>query len=150
MIDIEWCKKQKAGIREVEPSEDMAKSYLEMAETTLRELKNVKTNIWKTSMVYYVVYYSLYSLMMKVGVKCEIHSCSIEFMKQYLKDYYSIEDIGLIEQAFEERNKAQYYPEEQINKKELEINAGDFFVKTKEIVGKISDSEIEKIREMIK
>lgn len=46
---------------------------------------------------------------MKIGIKCEIHSCTIEFAKRYLKDHFTPEDFELIDKAFSARIDSQYY-----------------------------------------
>ncbi len=149
MNGIEWCKKQKSGLKIVEESDNLARSYLDMAEKTINEFENMKTNIWKRTAVYYIYYYSLYAFMRKIGVKCEIHSCSIEFARKFLRDYYSDLEIDEIEDAFEERTKAQYYPSEENLKEAIKLKAVDFYVKTKEMINKISEDEINKIKEAL-
>ncbi len=89
MVTIKWCLKNKNGIELIEPNENMANSYLKMAEESLEMVPKTKeSKIWSASTAYYTLYYSIYAVMMKIGVKCEIHSCSIEFMKQFLSKYY--------------------------------------------------------------
>ena len=51
------------------------------------------TKDWKISTAYYTIYFSLYALLMKIGVKCEIHSCTIEFARQLLKEQISKEEV---------------------------------------------------------
>lgn len=152
MVNLDWCKQQKNGIELVNPNENVSKSYLEMAEKTMEDLLNAKTAIWKASMTYYAYYYCLYSIMIRIGIKCEIHSCSLEFMKECLKDYYSKEEMSLVVRAFDLRNRVQYYPQEKSNTSEIEFlknNVGDFFVKTKDILIKMKESDIIKIRSLI-
>ncbi len=84
---------------------------------------------------------------MKIGVKCEIHSCTIEFTKKFLKKYFSSEEFELIDKAFSARIDSQYY----INKKIPDKNYNTiikktpiFIVKCKNII--IEEEEINKIR----
>ncbi|MFH1917681.1 MAG: hypothetical protein ABIJ14_01045 [Nanoarchaeota archaeon] len=150
MVSINWCLKIKNGLELVGPNENMANSYLKMAEESLRAIKNnQESKIWTASTSYYTMYYSLYAVMMKIGVKCEIHKCSIEFMKKFLLGFYSGEDVGLIETAFESRNDLQYYPNQLVNEDKLKIvreGAVDFFVKTKGVLAKINDKQVNEIR----
>ncbi len=153
MVNISWCLNVKNGIELVNPSENVSESYLSMAGESLEELKKVESKIWIASTAYYSMYYSLYSLMMRIGVKCEIHSCSIEFMNYFLKEFYSSNERELIETCFRIRNTLQYYPQRFVDNKKLEFvrnEAVNFYVKTKEIISKISESQVKKIREELK
>ena len=148
MVNIKWCSEVKSGLELIEQNDNMSESYLRMAKESLDTIKKVsESRIWRASTCYYTMYYSLYSLMMKVGVKCEIHSCSLEFMKQFLP--YSEDEIRLIKSAFDVRNNLQYYPDRLISDLKLMIiekGSVDFFVKTKDIVLKITEKQIREIR----
>ena len=101
---------------------------------------------------YYSMYYSLYGILMKLGVKCEIHSCTLEFMKFALFDFYSNEDIKLINKAFDLRNLAQYYVDKVIDKKDSDFimtQAPLFLNKSKETLSKINEKEVERLRKFI-
>jgi len=153
MVEIKWCLGVKNGLELVEINLNMSESYLKMASESLEELRNVSSKIWTASTAYYTMYYSLYALMMKIGVKCEIHNCSIEFMNKFLMDFYDDEDADAIKSGFRIRNDLQYYPGKLVREEELDNLKKDsmnFFVKTKEIISKISENEIKKIRGEIK
>jgi len=153
MVSIYWCLKTKKGLELVESSENMSSSYLKMAEESLRMIqKNKESRIWLASISYYTMYYSLYAIMMKIGVKCEIHNCSLEFMKQFLPNFYSKNDCELIHTAFELRNDLQYYPDRLVDDSillKISQKAPDFFVKSRKILYSISESEINLIREKL-
>lgn len=126
-----------------------------MAENSFGTMEREKDKnlVFGVSAGYYTCYYSLYSILQKIGVKSEIHSCSIELMKILLEGFYSKEDIELIESAFSVRNTLQYYVNKSINKKEVSNlfkNAYGFFVKSREIFSKINEEDILKIRNEIK
>jgi len=151
---IKWCLKTRNGIEMVKPNDNMSESYIKMADESLKIIKKVEneSKLWASSSAYYTIYYCLYSLMIKSGIKCEIHSCSIEFMKMFLTDFYNEEDVDLIETAFRLRNDLQYYPDRLVSKDELEFvkkGAIDFLVKTKEILSKINEREIDHIRDSL-
>ena len=111
MVSLKWCYKQKDGIKIIEPNDNLAHGYLKMAENSLGTMnRERKYNlIFAISACYYSMYYSLYAVCMKIGIKCEIHSCTIEFMKQALIGFYSADDLKTIKKAFDARNIAQYY-----------------------------------------
>ncbi len=154
MVSINWCLKIRNGIELGATNSNMCDSYLKMAEESLKIIKKIdESKLWTASASYYVMYYCLYSVMMKIGVKCEIHQCSIEFMKRFLLDFYNPEDVELIKTAFESRNDLQYYPGKLVDKNKLEFikkEAVDFLVKTKEIFAMISEKKINEIRDLLK
>jgi len=79
MDNLEWCSKQSKGIKLVEPNLDVAKSYLADAKRDFG-LIDVNEPKWNIIKEYYVCYNSLYSLLVKCGIKCEIHDCTIRLM----------------------------------------------------------------------
>jgi len=103
MDQIKWCLNQKKGIELVEPNDNLREAYLIKADEALETLRTSKIKDWQLITAYYAIYHSLYSLLMKIGVKCEIHSCTIEFAKRFLKKYFSAEDFELIDKAFSAR-----------------------------------------------
>ena len=154
MVSIKWCLNQKHGLELIEPNDNMSDSYLKMAEESIGILDNVqKSDIWTATTSYYIFYYSLYSLMLKIGVKCEIHSCSIEFMKNFLTSFYNLKDINNFEIAFSARIDLQYYANRSIDKNAIirsKKYCKDFLIKTKDILLKINEKKIEKIRSKLK
>ena len=58
---------------------------------------------------------------MKLGVKCGIHSCTIEFTKRFLNEFFEESELNFIENSLKARIDSQYYinrtvPDEQYNK----------------------------------
>jgi len=151
MVSIGWCCKQKSGIKLVDPNDNIARGYIKMAEDSLGTMNREKQfNLtFAISACYYSMYYSLYSVCMKIGVKCEIHSCTIEFAKQILGDFYSQEYIEIIKKAFNARNIAQYYVDKIVDEKDIDLifsKAQSFVSKSKEVLGKINEDEIKDIK----
>jgi len=78
--DIEWCLKLSDGLKITEPNENLSKSYLLEAKSSVeRAEKNFKDGdlLWATVVIYYAEYYALYAFLQKIGLKCENHFCSI-------------------------------------------------------------------------
>ena len=150
MVSIKWCAAQKHGIMLIAPNSHMADSYLHMAEESLSVLQVItESRIWIATTAYYIFYYSLYALMLRIGVKCEIHACSLEFMKQYLAKLYTQEDAEMIAQAFSARIDLQYYTDRAVD--EVIIAAVKryckiFFIKTKDLHAKITEKQVQEIR----
>ena len=151
MDQIKWCLNQKKGIELVEPSDNLRDAYLIKSEEALETLRSTKVRDWQLTTAYYTIYHGIYSLLMKIGVKCEIHSCTIEFTKRYLKDHFTLEDFELLDKAFSARIDSQYYVNREVPDQNYNLimkKAPAFLVKCKNIV--LEQKEIEKIREQIK
>ncbi len=150
MEKIDWCLKQKNGIELVEPNEDLSKAYLKKAEDSLRASVALKGNTdWEISSAYYAQYFGLYAILMKIGIKCEIHSCTITFMKEYLYDYFTQEEMEFISKSQKARNNMQYYSDRSISDRlylKIIKNTPLFLVKCKYILNEINEKEIKKIR----
>jgi len=154
MVSLSWCFKQKDGIKIIEINDNLTKSYIKMAEDSLGTMNRERHfNLrFAISACYYSMYYSLYAVCMKIGIKCEIHSCTIELMKKFLHNYYSEEDVKIIKKAFDLRIIAQYYVDKIIDKKDVDFimkEAPLFFAKTKEILTKINENDILEIRRIV-
>ena len=81
MDKIKWCAGKKEGLSLIEPNSDIANAYIKKAEEALESIRVNIIKDWKISTAYYSIYFSLYALLIKIGIKCEIHSCTIEFAK---------------------------------------------------------------------
>ena len=40
---------------------------------------------WEISAAYYTIYFSVYSIMIRLGVDSKIHSCTIAFAKKFFE-----------------------------------------------------------------
>lgn len=149
MEKIKWCKCQKKGIRLIEPNNNLAEEYLKNAEESMKVLKAVyptQSNMWLATTKYYVEYFSIYALLMKIGIKCEIHDCTLA-----LVNLLEIEGIlgGGTYQLLEDdkglRTDNQYYLK---NKKvEVDFNKiSNFLLKMREILNSLTKEKIDKIR----
>ena len=155
MVSLKWCCKQKDGIKLIEPSDNLSLSYMQMADNAFGTMnRERKYNLtFAISAGYYSMYYSLYSVLMKLGIKCEIHSCTLEFMKVLLSEFYTKEDFKIISKAFDLRNIAQYYVDKVIDTKESDMimSKAPLFVNTsKDVLSKINESDVKKIRDSLK
>lgn len=150
MTTIDWCKKQKNGIELVESNEGLAKAYIRKAEDSLSASLNLDNNKdWKISSLYYTMYFSVYAILMKIGIKCEIHSCTIAFTETFLKEYFTDEDIELLKKSMRARIDVQYYTDKNISESLYSAmieNAPIFIAKCKEIIIKLTEKEILEIR----
>ncbi|MBI2666066.1 HEPN domain-containing protein [Candidatus Woesearchaeota archaeon] len=153
MDKLAWCKKQKNGIELIEQNQNLSQEYIEKAENALMAVKSLEGNKeWQISSAYYAMYFSLYAILMKLGIKCEIHACTIEIMKKILAKYFSTEEINLLQKSLTARIDAQYYTDRDV-KEEQRINmienAPKFHLKCKEIIIRFTSKETDAIRRVI-
>ena len=81
---IKWCLKQKNGIILTNPNTNLSNIYFEKSNSALRMLnaaKNLNETEWIAITSYYAKYMVFYALLQKIGIKLEIHECTIELMK---------------------------------------------------------------------
>jgi len=134
----------------IESNSNIAEAYIKKSEEALESMRVNIIKDWKISTAYYTLYFSLYSILTKIGIKCEIHSCTIEFAKRFLRDYFNEKDLNFIEDSLKARIDSQYYidrtvPDEQCNK--MMMKSPEFLVKCKSILIKLNEKKINEIRE---
>ncbi len=152
MVNLDWCKKQEKGIKLIEPNDNLSKEYLSNAEETLDVLKRLKgkSNMWLATSKYYFEYFCVYSIFMKLGIKCEIHDCTIELCRLLSSlEIIPVDFYKLLKKDKELRIDNQYY----LKNKKVEIDFEElttFLLKTKDILIKLSLDKIKEVREKIK
>lgn len=149
MDKLKWCAGKKEGLILIEPNSNLADSYIKKAEEALESMRVNIIKDWKISTAYYTIYFSLYALLTKIGVKCEIHSCTIEFAKRFLKNYFGEGELDFTEDSLKARIDSQYYTDrtvsdEQYNK--MMQKAPEFLVRCKSILIKLNEKKINEIR----
>lgn len=153
MSRIIWCLSQKNGIKLIEPNPNLSQAYILKAEDSLESIQiNIKKE-WKIATAYYTIYFSLYAILMRIGIKSEIHACTVDFVSEYLNEFFDKEEIELIEDSLKARIDVQYYidkdvPDELYNK--LIEFAPHLLIKSKSILAKLTEKKITFLREEIK
>lgn len=141
---IYWCCKKKSGIKLTELKSHLDKSYIEESENDLEEI-NLVGGKWKVIISYYACYEAVYSLLMKCGVKSEIHDCTIELMSLF---GFEENEINFLKDLKKTREENQYYLKR--NKLEDEEKVRSFVWRCKEISQELNSEKIEEIRSKIK
>lgn len=149
MARLNWCKRQNHGIKKVEPSKNVSQGYIENAEETLRILKKIMetgSKTWIATLKYYTEYFSFYSLMMRIGIKSEIHDCTLEVAK-FLEERNIIdkEVVEELEDSKDLRIKNQYHLKNRPVDVDLD-ELSDFILEVKDIKDNLSNDQINKIR----
>ncbi len=152
MNKLNWCTKKKGGIELIEPNFNLAEAYTRKAEESLQTMRVMTSKSWKIVTTYYAMYFSVYSILMRIGVKCEIHSCTIEFAKVFLDDYMKSEELKLLADSMEARVDAQYYVNREVSSvlfKKMIDSAPEFIAHGKSVKEKIDDKTVTQIREKL-
>lgn len=149
-MKINWCIKQEKGLELINKNNNLSKEYLVKAENALRAIKALENNSeWQISAAYYASYFSLYSILMKIGVKSEIHVCTIEFANKFLNKYFTGKKLSLLKKSMKARIDLQYYTDREVSlnkhKKMIEF-AYEFRAKCKEIIQNLDENSINNIR----
>jgi uncharacterized protein (UPF0332 family) len=151
---LSWCLKKKKGIRLVKPNSRLSEVYLKKAKSSLN-MMNAAQQIgeveWTVTTAYYARYFVLYALLMKLGIKSEIHDCSIAvahlIAEQGIIPLDLVDDIS---SAKEQRIDMQYYLPKEIKKENIEKNvkkARTFVLEMEKIIEIIDEKQINLVRE---
>ena len=144
MVNLSWCLKQKNGIKLIEPKIHLAESYLKESKESLEVCLKLKGR-WKVISGYYSCYNALYAILMKCGIKSEIHDCTIKLMNLF---NFSQKEKIFLEKFKKSRIASQYYLKQV---KPIEDKGTKLFVlKCKIIYDELSKEDIERIREKLK
>ncbi len=145
MNKLKWCCLQKGGIKLIEPNDSIGKKYLFDADSDLKDMQRASIK-WKNIVGYYACYNSFYAILQKIGVKCEIHDCTLELIRFF--NSFSENQIVFLESLKQKRIDAQYYLKspKPVNEKDI-LN---FILTCKKVFNTISYDEIQSIRKEIK
>ncbi|MBR9692703.1 hypothetical protein GOV07_02095 [Candidatus Woesearchaeota archaeon] len=147
MASLKWCKKQQKGLKRITPSAQLAEAYLTSAKETVIVLKEITdSNMWKATTQYYALYFIVYAMLMHLGIKSEIHECTIIFSSK-------LEDEGLLPQGTSKRLEQekqlridnQYYLKNYPITTDTELMS--LLLATRKKIREITNDEVERIRE---
>lgn len=151
MATIDWCKNQEKGIKPIEPNDNLFQEYIQTAEETLDILKSIKgkSKVWLATTKYYCEYFAVYALLMKIGIKCEIHDCTIAICE--LLEKIKIIPNGytaILREDKQLRIDNQYY----LKNRDVPLDYNkilEFVLKVKDIGAKLTNAKINEIRKKI-
>lgn len=86
---IRWCARQRRGIRLVDGSERLRRAHRKKSLDSIIALRAVVESgvgTWAASASYYAKYHAVYALFMQVGIKCEIHDCTVAAFRAAFDD----------------------------------------------------------------
>lgn len=152
MNKIEWCKRQLKGIKLIEPNDNLSREYYQSAEESLKVLRSIKeskSNMWLATTKYYIEYFAVYSVLMKLGIKCEIHDCTIELVKFLEKEQLIKRGITKkLEEDKELRIDNQYYLKNRPVKIDFD-ELSELIISIRELLDMLAEDKIEEIRKKI-
>lgn len=151
--EFSFCFRKKSGLKLVSPNENLVKVYKRKSKSALNMLDSAKEkqeNDWILDISYYAKYFIVYALFMKVGIKSEIHDCTIFALKSLFVD------LGIVgENIYEELFKSKelrvdsLYYDKDFGRKEIfkrAKTAPEFCLKVESIINNLSNEEISKVR----
>jgi len=155
--NLTWCFKQKRGIRITEPNQNLTKAYLKKATSALNTMTaalQINETEWTATTAYYARYFALYALLMKIGVKSEIHDCTIN-IAQLLSNHGILHQklFNDIAEAKQTRIDTQYYVATELNQKEIKQNAETarkFVLEIEQTIENITPEQINSVRTQLK
>ena len=154
---LTWCFKQKRGIRITEPNQNLTKAYLKKATSALNTMTatlQINEIDWTATTAYYARYFALYALLMKIGVKSEIHDCTIN-IAQLLSNHGILHQklVNDIAEAKQTRIDTQYYVATELNQKEIKQNAEKarkFVLEIEQTIENLTTEQLNAIRTRLK
>jgi uncharacterized protein (UPF0332 family) len=108
---------------------------------------------WTATTAYYARYFALYALLMKIGVKSEIHDCTIN-IAQMLAHHGILSQnlVNDIAEAKQTRIDTQYYIATQLNQEEIRKNAEtarNFVLEIEQKIENITSKQVNTIRTLL-
>lgn len=150
MKKLTWCAEIRNGIALIEPSPNLSRAYLKKAENAMEELPSVKSPDWQSTIAYYSLYFSLYSVLMRIGIRSENHTCTLEVMRTLLSPYFTGDEMDSLERARRDRIDNQYYTDPvNAGRPDSEIRAlvPRFYVRCRRICEELDEKTIISLRE---
>ena len=147
MKDLSWCKAQKSGIELIDPSENLMDSYFKASERAVLAMQRIGPDLyeWYITTAYYACYHAFYAVCMQVGIKSEIHDCTLKLLSLFP---LSPSEIHFLRQLKKDRLDTQYYL---LIKSVPTVESITIFVnKCRQISNTLTPDTIQKIREVVK
>jgi uncharacterized protein (UPF0332 family) len=146
---LQWCFKKSKGIRLIDPSMNLVRAYLKKSRNALKAMEvNAQAGLteWAVSASYYAKYFAAYSLLSKIGVKCEIHDCTIAVFEYLFSDRISPDIIKDLRNSKSDRVEAQYYTEElTVDLEEVLERTKRFVLEIEKVLDGLSPVDVEKL-----
>lgn len=151
---LKWCLRQSKGIRLLKPSDNLAKAYLKKSRNALRSMKvNAENGItdWAISAAYYARYFAVYALLSKIGVRSEIHDCTIALFAHLFRGEVSADLVEGLRRSKRYRVETQYYTGEvDVDLGEMERETNRFVLEMEKVLDGLNVQRVGELREKLK
>lgn len=151
---LDWCLRQKKGIRIVKPSENLVKAYRQKSRNALKSMEvNAQASLvdWAVSASYYSKYFAAYALLSKIGVKSEIHDRTITLFEHLFSDSIPKEIIKDLRESKEDRVEAQYYTQEiSVDLEQVMKRAKKFVLAVEKVTDELNTEKIAELQKKLK
>ena len=149
---IDVCFKRWARV--TEPNDNLVQAYLQKARHDLVVLRSIpkEDTEWKAAVAYYTRYHMMTALLLKVGVECKDHNCSLKIAKYLFSDVISSDLFIEIKESKRQRIDLQYYTDRIVKKEEFEHNMEgvDAFVEiVQDLIESLTREDIGQIRKKL-
>lgn len=151
---IRWCARQKNGIKTSTESIVLQKAYLQKSRSAIKSMEiNARegVNDWAVAARYYARYDAVYALLSRLGIKCEIHDCTIALFKYLFSGKIEPALVQELERSKDDRIDAQYYTATiQINQNKLIADTKNFVLAIEQAISNLTKSEIKSLQAEIR
>lgn len=151
---LQWCLRQRYGIRLTKPSENLFKAYQQKSREALRSMEvNAEAGIidWTVSASYYAKYFAVYAILCRIGAKCEIHDCTIELFAYLFRKEVSAHHIQDLRESKDERIEHQYYTStKKVDAKTLSKKTEDFVLELEKLADGLNNQKITTLQSELK
>lgn len=147
--DLEECFQEWARV--TKPNSNLADAFVKKAKNDTIVLRSIPETDkeWRAATAYYARYHMITALLLKVGIECKDHNCSIKIAEKLFSDTIPRDLFDEIKEAKKQRISLQYYTDRPVEEKKFRqnINNVDAFVeKTLQVLEFLTREGIEAIR----
>ena len=149
---IRRCARQRRGVRLVEPSECLRRAYAGKSHDSMRAMQSMMgqgAGDWAYSASYHAMYFSARAVLMRAGIKCEMHSCTIALIGHLFGGSIDAGLVGDFEEAMKMQIEAMSHTTLDGPVKESDRLAATtcrFVLAMEELADGLNNEEIEKAR----
>ncbi len=134
-----------------------SKEYLKKAKSSLNTMNaalQINETDWILTTAYYARYFALYALLMKLGIKSEIHDCSIAIARLLARNGILRRNlVAGISKAKETRIDVQYYVTKELEQEKIRgdvKSARKFVLELEKTIESITTSQIKSVRNQLR
>jgi len=148
--NLEWCKSK--GLKNISPSYEIAKEYLKSVEETIRVIDLIKdsgSNLWIATLKYYAEYFLACALLMRFGIKSDIHECTLKVISAFEKiGILNFSFSKILEKDKELRIENQYYLKN--IKVNLDVKSiSKLMIHVREIIDSVKGDEADDLKKLL-